>query len=183
MSRIANQPVEITEGVKVTLGKEIVVEGPKGKLSMVPNEAVSIEQVDNELLIKAKTLAHFKGRPRGYATAQSGTARALLNNMVLGVSKGFEKRLKLVGVGYRAQAQGKKLNLTLGLSHPVEHEIPEGITITTPSQTEVVVEGIDKQVVGQVAADIRSYRLPEPYKGKGIRYADERIVLKETKKK
>lgn len=177
MSRIAKAPVDVVSGVEVSIaGQEITVKGKNGTLNRVFNNAVEIVQEDNQL----------KTNPRdGFedAWAQAGTARALLNAMVLGVSQGFEKKLELNGVGYRAQAQGKKLNLTLGFSHPVVYEMPEGISVETPSQTEIVVKGADKQLVGQVAANIRGYRPPEPYKGKGVRYADEVVRRKEAKKK
>jgi large subunit ribosomal protein L6 len=140
------------------------------------NDAVEVVQEENQLLAKPR-----EGKANGWA--QSGTARSLLNNMILGVSNGFEKKLLLNGVGYRAQAQGTKLNLTLGFSHPVAYEMPEGISVETPSQTEIIVKGVDKQLIGQVAANIRAYRPPEPYKGKGVRYADEVVRRKEAKKK
>ncbi|PYE31753.1 LSU ribosomal protein L6P [Idiomarina fontislapidosi] len=177
MSRVAKAPIEIPAGVEVTLnGQEVTIKGAQGSLSHVVNDAVELVQEENELrTVPREGVAN--------STAQAGTARALLNNMVVGVSKGFERKLQLMGVGYRAQAQGKKLNLTLGFSHPVEFEIPEGITIETPSQTEVVVKGANKQLVGQVAANIRAYRKPEPYKGKGVRYSDEQVRRKEAKKK
>ena len=177
MSRVANNPVAIPGGVQVTMsGQSISVKGPKGDLSHQVNDAVEVTQQDNILTFSAREGAEN-------ANALAGTTRALLNNMVNGVHTGFEKKLQLVGVGYRAQAQGKVLNLTLGFSHPVEYQVPEGITIETPSQTEILVKGVDKQQVGQVAANIRAYRPPEPYKGKGVRYADEIIVRKEAKKK
>jgi large subunit ribosomal protein L6 len=154
-------------------GQQLSMKGPKGSLQLAVHPSVKIEKSDTQLNVKAEA----------DAMVMAGTTRALLNNMVVGVTKGYERKLMLVGVGYRAQAQGRKLNLTLGFSHPVEYMIPEGVKIETPSQTEIVVSGIDKQKVGQAAADIRSYRRPEPYKGKGVRYADERIVLKEAKKK
>lgn len=177
MSRVAKKPVELPSGVEVRLdGQNVTVKGGKGALEHVINSAVEMKQDDNIL-----TFAPRDGSKAAMALA--GTTRALVSNMVTGVSQGFEKKLELVGVGYRAQAQGKKLNLTLGFSHPVDHEIPEGITVETPSQTEIVIKGIDKQVVGQVAAEIRAYRPPEPYKGKGVKYADEIIVRKEAKKK
>jgi large subunit ribosomal protein L6 len=177
MSRVAKAPIEIPAGVEVTLNsQEVTIKGAQGSLSLVVNDAVELVKEESELRTNAR---------EGVAgsTAQAGTARALLQNMVVGVTKGFERKLQLMGVGYRAQAQGKKLNLTLGFSHPVEYEIPEGITIETPTQTEVVVKGADKQLVGQVAANIRAYRKPEPYKGKGVRYADEQVRRKEAKKK
>ncbi len=177
MSRVAKNPVSIPSGVTVTInGQEITVKGSKGELKRVVHDAVEVKQEENVL-----TFAAREGVANGNAFA--GTMRSLVNNMVLGVSDGFEKKLQLVGVGYRAQAQGKTLNLTLGFSHPVNYEVPEGITIETPSNTDVVVKGADKQLVGQVAANIRAYRPPEPYKGKGVRYADEHIRRKEAKKK
>ncbi|XOV80525.1 MAG: 50S ribosomal protein L6 [Aestuariibacter sp.] len=177
MSRVAKAPVEVRSGVEITIaGQEVTVKGKNGTLSIVFNEAVEVVQDGNEL----------KALPReGFADAwaQAGTARAILNNMVQGVSEGFERKLELNGVGYRAQAQGKKLNLTLGFSHPVVYEMPEGVSVETPSQTEIVVKSADKQLLGQVAANIRGYRPPEPYKGKGVRYADEVVRRKEAKKK
>jgi large subunit ribosomal protein L6 len=177
MSRIAKAPVEIPAGVEVTLsGQEITVKGGNGTLSRTINEAVELTKTDNQL-----TFAPREGVAG--ANAQAGTARALVNNMVEGVTKGFEKKLELVGVGYRAQAKGKVVSLTLGFSHPVEHALPDGVTAECPSQTEVVLKSADKQLVGQVAADIRAYRKPEPYKGKGVRYSDEVVRRKEAKKK
>lgn len=177
MSRVAKAPIEIPAGVEVTLnGQEVTIKGAQGSLSRVVNDAVELVKDESELRTNAR-----EGVTN--STAQAGTARALLQNMVVGVTKGFERKLQLMGVGYRAQAQGNKLNLTLGFSHPVEFEIPQGITIDTPTQTEVVVKGADKQLVGQVAANIRAYRKPEPYKGKGVRYADEQVRRKEAKKK
>jgi len=177
MSIIANQPVALPKGVEIKQAAgQLVVKGPKGELSMAVNSEITINIEEGQLTFAAKSGSRF-------AHAMSGTTRALVNNMVTGVSNGFERKLELVGVGYRAKAQGKKLNLTLGFSHPVDHAVPEGITIETPSQTEILVKGIDKQKVGQVAADIRSYRPPEPYKGKGVRYSDEHVVRKEAKKK
>jgi large subunit ribosomal protein L6 len=177
MSRIAKKPVELPNGVELKeVGGELSVKGPKGELSLKLNSEVSLKVEDNVVTFEPKSGSRF-------ATAVTGTTRSLVNNMVVGVSNGFERKLELVGVGYRAKAQGNKLNLSLGFSHPVDYEVPEGITVETPSQTEVVVKGIDKQQVGQVAAEIRRYRPPEPYKGKGVRYADERVVLKEAKKK
>ncbi|MBX3676342.1 MAG: 50S ribosomal protein L6 [Rhodocyclaceae bacterium] len=177
MSRIAKYPVELPKGVDITLtASEISVKGPLGTLKQAVHPSVSIERENDKLLCKSVVDAENGG-------AHSGTMRALLANMVTGVTKGFEKKLMLVGVGYRAQAQGTKLNLALGFSHPVVHEMPAGIKVETPTQTEILIKGIDKQVVGQVAAVVRGYRPPEPYKGKGVRYADEVIVLKETKKK
>ena len=177
MSRVAKAPVDVVSGVEITIaGQDVTVKGKNGTLTRHFNEAVEIVQEENQL----------KALPReGFANAwaQAGTVRALLNMMIHGVTEGFEKKLQLNGVGYRAQAQGAKLNLTLGFSHPVVYEMPEGITVETPSQTEIVVKGADKQVVGQVAANIRAYRPPEPYKGKGVRYADEHVRRKEAKKK
>ena len=177
MSRIAKAPVELPQGVEFNLsGTTASVKGGKGQLSIDLNSEVEIKQEDNTLTVAPRSGSRF-------ATAIAGTTRSLLANMAQGVSEGFEKKLELVGVGYRAQAQGSKLNLTLGFSHPVVYDVPEGISVETPSQTEVVIKGTDKQKVGQVAAEIRRYRPPEPYKGKGVRYADERVVLKEAKKK
>ncbi|MDO8347452.1 MAG: 50S ribosomal protein L6 [Rugosibacter sp.] len=177
MSRIAKYPVDLPKGVEVHLGDaEISIKGPLGSLSQFLLPAVKIQREGDQIICRAD-----EGAPD--ANAMSGTMRALVNNMVIGVTKGFEKKLSLVGVGYRAQAQGSKLNLTLGFSHPVVHEMPDGIKVETPTQTEVLIKGINKQVVGQVAAEIRAYRSPEPYKGKGVRYADEVVVIKETKKK
>ena len=177
MSRIAKRPVELPSGVEFQQsGTVVTIKGGKGSLSMDLNSEVEISQDDGVLTVAPRSGSKF-------ATAVAGTTRALLANMVTGVTDGFERKLELVGVGYRAQAQGNKLNLTLGFSHPVEYAVPEGISIETPSQTEVVVKGTDKQKVGQVAAEIRRYRPPEPYKGKGVRYSDERVMLKEAKKK
>jgi large subunit ribosomal protein L6 len=155
---------------------EIAVKGPLGTLTQKLSQDVTVAKVENRIEIKAVGNSH-------QANAMSGTVRALVANMVTGVTKGFEKRLTLVGVGYRAQAQGDKLNLTLGFSHPVAHSMPQGIKVETPTQTEIVIKGTDRQVVGQVAAEVRAYRSPEPYKGKGVRYANEQVVIKETKKK
>ena len=177
MSRIAKAPVDILSGVEISIaGQEVTVKGKIGTLVRVFNDAVEVVQEENQLMAKPR-----EGKANGWA--QSGTARSLLNNMILGVSQGFEKKLLLNGVGYRASAQGTKLNLTLGFSHPVAYEMPEGISIETPSQTEIIVKGVDKQLIGQVAANIRAYRPPEPYKGKGVRYADEVVRRKEAKKK
>ena len=177
MSRVANNPVIIPEKVDVTLNAtEISVKGPLGVLSQKLSRDVQVSRVENRLEFKMSEGA-------AQANAMSGTFRALVSNMVTGVSKGFEKKLALVGVGYRAQAQGDKLNLTLGFSHPVVHQLPIGVKAETPTQTEIIIKGADRQQVGQVAADIRAYRSPEPYKGKGVRYVGEQIVLKETKKK
>ena len=177
MSRIAKYPVTLPKGVEATLAAEALsIKGPLGTLSQRLRGDVKIEKDGDRLLFKALD-------DSDEANAMSGTLRALTANMVLGVTKGFERRLTLVGVGYRAQAQGDKLNLTLGFSHPVVHAMPKGIKVETPSQTEIVIKGLDKQLVGQVAAEVRAYRAPEPYKGKGVRYSDEQVILKETKKK
>ncbi len=177
MSRIGNFPVELPANVEVQLSPgEISVKGPLGTLKQSLSAQITVERVENQLQVKVADSSTA-------ANAMSGTVRALLANMVRGVTKGYEKKLLLVGVGYRAQAQGDKLNLTLGFSHPVVHQMPTGIKVETPTQTEIMIKGIDKQVVGQVAAEVRAYRSPEPYKGKGVRYSDETVVLKETKKK
>jgi large subunit ribosomal protein L6 len=177
MSRIAKYPVTLPKGVEATLAAETLsIKGPLGTLTQQLRGDVAIEKDGDKLVFKARNDSDD-------ANAMSGTLRALAANMVVGVTKGFEKRLTLVGVGYRAQAQGDKLNLTLGFSHPVAHPMPKGIKVETPSQTEILIKGLDKQLVGQVAAEVRAYRSPEPYKGKGVRYADERVILKETKKK
>ena len=177
MSRIANYPVVVPEKVEVTVKPdEISVKGPLGTLTQKLSQRVKIERVENRLEFKVNDNSR-------QANALSGTVRALVANMVTGVTKGFERKLTLVGVGYRAQAQGDKLNLTLGFSHPVVHQLPKGVKAETPTQTEIVIKGTDKQVVGQVAAEVRRYRSPEPYKGKGVRYTGEQITLKETKKK
>jgi len=177
MSRIAKYPVPVPQGVEATISAgQIVVKGPLGTLTQAVTDDVVIRQEDGQL--------HFAvANDSRHAKAMSGTMRALVNNMVNGVSKGFERRLNLVGVGFRAQVQGNAVKLQLGFSHDIVHEMPEGIKVECPSQTEVVIKGADKQVVGQVAAEIRAYREPEPYKGKGVRYADERVIMKETKKK
>jgi large subunit ribosomal protein L6 len=177
MSRIANAPVSLPSGVEVTLDGQLVrVKGSKGELQWNVHELVTVKQEDATIKVSANDSSK-------QAVALAGTTRALVNNMVAGVSNGFEKKLTIIGVGYRAQAQGQKLNLTLGFSHPVVYEVPEGIKVETPSNTEIVVSGIDKQKVGQVAAEIRAYRKPEPYKGKGVRYADEYVLRKQAKKK
>ena len=177
MSRVAKEPVELPQGVEFNQsGTAVSIKGGNGTLSLELNPEVEVVQEDNMVTVKPRSGSRF-------STAIAGTTRALLANMVEGVTKGFEKKLELKGVGYRAMTEGKKLNLTLGFSHPVVFEVPEGITIETPSQTEVIVKGNDKQKVGQVAAEIRRFRPPEPYKGKGVRYADERVVIKEAKKK
>ena len=175
MSRIGNNPVKLPPKVEVTLAAgEISIKGPLGSLTRKLGPTVTVEKNGEELVFKAI------GEDSG---PMHGTVRALVANMVKGVTQGFEKKLTLVGVGYRAQAAGDKINLSLGFSHPVVHQMPKGVKVETPVQTEILVKGIDKQQVGQVAAEIRAYRPPEPYKGKGVRYADERVVLKETKKK
>jgi len=177
MSRIAKNPVEIVSGVELNIsGQSITAKGKQGNLSMELHETVSITQDGNVLTFAPND--DSKG-----SMAMAGTMRSLVNNMVVGVSEGFTKQLQLVGVGYRAQMQGNVLDLSLGFSHPVKYEIPEGISIETPSQTEINVRGADKQKVGQVCAEIRAYRPPEPYKGKGVRYSDERVIRKEAKKK
>jgi large subunit ribosomal protein L6 len=175
MSRVANNPVALPKGVEVKLdGRALTVKGGKGSLELSLVEGVQVNQDDNVL-----TIAYDNDKYK----AMAGTTRALLNNMVVGVSEGWEKKLVLNGVGYRAKASGKTVNLTVGLSHPVDYALPEGVSAETPTQTEIVVKGIDKQAVGQAAAEIRSYRPPEPYKGKGIRYADEYVRRKEAKTK
>jgi large subunit ribosomal protein L6 len=177
MSRIANYPIPLPKGVEVNIASgQISVKGPLGVISRPADPNVAIEKDGEQLLCKAVGNSN-------HADAMSGTMRALVANMVTGVTKGFERKLALVGVGYRAQAQGDKLNLTLGFSHPVTHQMPKGVKVATPTQTEIIITGVDKQQVGQVAAEVRAHRPPEPYKGKGVRYSDEVIVLKETKKK
>jgi large subunit ribosomal protein L6 len=177
MSRVGKNPIALPAGVEVAVGaEEILVKGPLGTLRTAANPAVEVK-VEGGSIICARRAGIEN------ASAMWGTMRANLNNMVAGVSKGFEKRLTLVGVGYRAQAQGDVVNLSLGFSHPVAHRMPAGVKVETPSQTEIVIKGTDKQQVGQVAAEVRAYRSPEPYKGKGVRYADEVVSLKETKKK
>lgn len=177
MSRVGKMPVAIPAGVNVSMdGNQITVKGAHGTLARAVSEHVTVEQGNGSLQVK----------PVGdsaMADAMSGTTRALLSNMITGVSKGFDRKLNLVGVGFRAQAQGQKLNLQIGFSHPVIKEMPEGIKVETPTQTEILIKGADRQVVGQIAAEVRAIRPPEPYKGKGIRYSDERVVIKETKKK
>lgn len=175
MSRIAKKPITVPSGIDVTIaGQSVSVKGPKGNLVMNLHDSVSIAQ-DGAVLTLSPSIAS--------AMAMTGTMRSLVSNMVTGVSEGYQKKLQLIGVGYRAQAQGKSLNLSLGFSHPVVYAVPDGISIETPSQTEILVNGADKQMVGQVSAEIRAYRPPEPYKGKGVRYADEYVVRKEAKKK
>jgi large subunit ribosomal protein L6 len=177
MSRVGKMPIALPAGVEVTIAADrITVKGSLGTLSMPLNGLVKVVNENNTLLFSPADETRE-------ANAMSGTLRALVNNMVNGVTKGFEKKLSLVGVGYRAQAQGDKLNLSLGFSHPVVHQMPAGVKCETPSQTEIVIKGVDKQKVGQTAAEVRAYRSPEPYKGKGVRYVDEVVTLKETKKK
>ena len=177
MSRVAKNPVTVPAGVEVNFGTDaLTVKGKNGALSLPLTGAVKVELNDGQLTFAAADDSK-------HAVAMSGTVRALVANMVKGVSEGFEKKLQLIGVGYRAQAQGKTLNLSLGFSHPVVYEMPEGVSVATPSQTEIVLTGADKQSVGQAAAEIRGYRPPEPYKGKGVRYVGEQVVMKEAKKK
>jgi len=177
MSRIGKNPVVLPKGVDVTLSTEAMsIKGPLGTLSQHLDGRVKVQRDGDQLVFQV-------GEDSTAANAMSGTLRALAANMVQGVTKGFEKKLTLVGVGYRAQAQGDKLNLALGFSHPVVHSMPKGIKVETPTQTEILIKGLDKQLVGQVAAEVRAYRPPEPYKGKGVRYANEQVVIKETKKK
>lgn len=177
MSRIAKNPVIVPAGVEVNVSaNEITVKGPLGSLSQAMTSDITVVREGDNLQCAA-------ANDSMQANAMSGTMRALIANMVKGVSQGFERKLTLVGVGYRAQAKGDVLSLSLGFSHPVEHKMPAGVKVETPTQTEVVIKGIDKQQVGQVAADVRAYRSPEPYKGKGVRYSDEVVVIKETKKK
>ena len=177
MSRVAKNPVKLPTGVEIKLnGQLLSVKGAKGALELQLHSSVEVIQDAGEL--------RFAGRNGDQQTrAMTGTTRALVNNMVVGVSQGFERKLQLVGVGYKAQAKGKVLNLALGFSHPIDYELPEGIVAETPSQTDIVLKGIDKQLLGQVAAEIRNFRRPEPYKGKGVRYADEVVRRKEAKKK
>ncbi|SFE87700.1 50S ribosomal protein L6 [Nitrosomonas sp. Nm166] len=177
MSRVSNNPISIPSNVVIDITPlEISIKGPLGNLRQALTDDVLLEQSDNVLRVKASNDSK-------HANSISGTIRALIANMIRGVSVGFEKKLLLVGVGYRAQPSANKINLALGFSHPIDHIVPEGISIETPSQTEIIIRGIDKQKVGQTAAEIRAYRKPEPYKGKGVRYSDEVIILKETKKK
>jgi large subunit ribosomal protein L6 len=177
MSRIAKYPVPLPKGVELNIASgQISVKGPLGTISRAADPSVELKKEGEQVLFKALGNSN-------HANAMSGTMRALVANMVTGVTKGFERKLSLVGVGFRAQAQGDKLNLSLGFSHPVVHQMPKGVKVVTPTQTEIVITGVDKQLVGQVAAEVRAHRPPEPYKGKGVRYVDEVIVLKETKKK
>lgn len=176
MSRVAKNPVSLVSGVEAGLkGNSLTVKGPKGSLTLECHVDVKVEKADGELRVSPRSGSRF-------SRAMAGTTRSLINNMVTGVTSGFERKLTLVGVGYRAKAQGSQLDLSLGFSHPVRYRVPDDISVQTPSQTEIVVQGIDRQRVGQVAADLRRFRPPEPYKGKGVRYADERVVLKEAKK-
>ncbi|MDY7577346.1 50S ribosomal protein L6 [Herbaspirillum sp. RTI4] len=177
MSRVGKMPIALPKDAEAIItAAQIVVKGPLGTLTQRLTDKVKVANVDG-------TLSFDVADDSREANAMSGTLRALVNNMVHGVTKGFERKLNLVGVGFRAQAQGDKLNLSLGFSHPIVHQMPHGIKCETPTQTEILIKGIDRQVVGQVAAEIRAYREPEPYKGKGVRYSDEVVVLKETKKK
>jgi len=174
MSRVAKNPITLPKGVELSVsGRDVSVKGPKGQLSVRMHPTVSLKQEDGAYLMQWQT---------GKDIAMAGTFRALINNMVVGVSEGFQKKLSLVGVGYRAQAQGNNLNLALGYSHAIDYRMPEGVSVETPSQTEIIVSGCDRQKVGQAAAEIRAFRPPEPYKGKGVRYADERVARKEAKK-
>ncbi|KAA0690091.1 50S ribosomal protein L6 [Halopseudomonas laoshanensis] len=176
MSRVAKDPVKLPQGVEVKLnGQDISVKGAKGTLDLNLHSTVEVVQEDGEL--------RFAARPGSVNMAMAGTTRALVQNMVTGVTDGFERKLQLVGVGYKAQAKGQVLSLALGFSHPIEYQLPEGVSAETPSQTDIIIKGIDKQLVGQVAAEIRDFRRPEPYKGKGVRYTDEIVRRKEAKKK
>jgi large subunit ribosomal protein L6 len=177
MSRVAKRPVELVKGLSAELRDQtLTIKGQKGSLSLQLSSEVDVSVEGSQVKVAPRSGSRF-------ANAMAGTTRALINNMVTGVTQGFQRKLELVGVGYRAQAQGAKLNLTLGFSHPVEYKVPKGITIETPSQSEIIIKGMDRQQVGQVAAELRDFRPPEPYKGKGVRYSDEQIVLKEAKKK
>jgi large subunit ribosomal protein L6 len=177
MSRVGKNPIDVPKGAEVSIADDFIsVKGPLGALKQSQHEAVRVVQKDGQITFEAANESRE-------ANAMSGTMRALVANMVNGVTKGFEKKLTLVGVGYRAQAQGDKLNLTLGYSHPVVHQMPAGVKCETPTQTEIIIKGVDRQRVGQTAAEVRAYRKPEPYKGKGVRYADEVVLIKETKKK
>ena len=177
MSRIANAPVTLPSGVQATLSDtSIALKGSKGSLNLVLHHLVEVKRNDEILKVSAKDSSREAG-------AMAGTFRSLIFNMVVGVNEGFQKKLELQGVGYRAKASGKSVNLTVGYSHPIDYKLPEGVTAETPSQTEIVINGVDKQLVGQVAAELRDFRPPEPYKGKGIRYSDERVYRKEAKKK
>jgi len=174
MSRVAKNPITLPKGVEISInGSEVAVKGPKGNLSVQMHSSVNLKQDDG---------VYMMGWNTDKDLAMAGTFQALISNMVTGVSEGFQKKLTLVGVGYRAQAQGASLNMTLGFSHPIDYKMPEGVSVETPTQTEIIVSGCDKQKVGQAAAEIRAFRPPEPYKGKGVRYADERVIRKEAKK-
>jgi large subunit ribosomal protein L6 len=178
MSRIAKKPVELPAGLEVKLDDQLIsIKGSKGSSELTVHSSVKVVEEGNALVFAPADAANSS------AWAMAGTMRSLVNNMVIGTSEGFEKKLELVGVGYRAKAQGNTLNLTLGFSHPVNYQLPEGVTVETPKQTEIIVRGVDKQKVGQVAAEIRAYRPPEPYKGKGVKYVDEHIIRKQAKKK
>ena len=177
MSRVGKKPIELGKDLTAEVkGRAVTIKGKKGSLTLETNSEVEVTVEGNLVKVAPRSGSNF-------ANAMSGTTRALIANMVTGVTAGFQRKLELVGVGYRAAVQGQKLNLTLGFSHPVEYPIPKGIAIETPSQTEIIVKGMDRQQVGQVAAELRAYRPPEPYKGKGVRYSGEQIVLKEAKKK
>ena len=177
MSRIAKKPIEVPSGVEFSVnGREVSVKGPKGTLTVTLHDAVELTQNDKVLTFAPRDSLQS-------SLAVTGTMRSVVNNLIEGVTNGFEKKMQLVGVGYRAQVQGRQLNLSLGLSHPVNYQLPEGIEIETPAATEIVVRGCDKQAVGQVCAEIRAFRPPEPYKGKGVKYVGEKIVRKEAKKK
>ncbi len=176
MSRVAKRPVVLQKGVEIKFdGNALTVKGPKGSLTLECHSEVEVVNDDTGLAVNPRSGSRF-------ARAMAGTTRSLINNMVTGVSAGFERKLRLVGVGYRVKIEGQTIDLTLGFSHPVVYEVPDGVTVEAPTQTEILIRGIDKQQVGQVAAEIRAFRPPEPYKGKGVRYSDERIVLKEAKK-
>lgn len=176
-SRVAKRPVPLAKGVTAEVqGQDVTIKGPKGSLTLRVNPEIEVKQEDGHVKVAMRSRSRL-------ANAQAGTTRALIANMVAGVTAGFQRKLELVGVGYRAQAQGAKLNLTLGFSHAIEYRVPQGVTVETPSQTEIIVKGSDRQKVGQVAAELRAFRPPEPYKGKGVRYSNEQIVLKEAKKK
>jgi large subunit ribosomal protein L6 len=178
-SRVGKQPIPVPTGVQVVVdGQQVALKGKNGSAKLLVHPWVLVQQDGDELKVAPRVLTN-----EAKYRAMTGTMRALLNNMVIGVNQGFQRKLQLIGVGYRAQAQGSVLNLTLGFSHPVEFKVPDGITIQTPTQTEIIIQGVDKQQVGEVAAKIRAYRPPEPYKGKGVRYSDETIILKEAKKK
>ncbi len=176
MPRVEKRPVAVAQGVEIALDADaLTVKGPKGSLSLLHHSEVEIVNDEDGLAVSPRSGSRF-------ARAMAGTTRSLISNMVTGVSSGFERKLQLVGVGYRARVEGQTVHLALGFSHPIVYQVPEGVTVEAPSQTEMLIKGIDKQKVGQVAAELRSFRPPEPYKGKGVRYADERISLKEAKK-